>query len=163
MVDALPPEVVAALGATTDEIPLADTAAPPEPEPAEVDADDPLPDVLPEATPEAAESVAVAEGLATVETPLTLGPPPPAAALDVDPFASAVEVVEVDEDPDESDESEEPDEELEPLAEPLFAAPFVIVHVLTCRTAGLPLTSVIGVSVITQVCVISPATVVVVV
>jgi hypothetical protein len=81
---------------------------------------------------------------------------PPAAEVEDAPEES----VEVEDDPefDESVEvevSEEPDELLpEPLLELLAA--IVRVQVLTSRTAALPLSSVMGVSAMTQVCVIAP-------
>lgn len=133
----------------TDETTPADTAAPPPP---------PL---LPESEVEEvaapAESVVVAD--ATVEDPPSA---PPAAEVEDAPDES----VEVEDDPefDESVEvevSEEPDELLpEPLLELLAA--IVRVQVLTSRTAALPLSSVMGVSAMTQVCVIAPEGVLVV-
>jgi len=140
-----------------DETTPADTAAPPPPLlPESEDAED-------EATAPA-ESVAVADA---EDTPL---------ASPVDEVEAAPdESVEVEDDPefDESVEvvadvevSEDPDELLpEPLLEPLlppFALFIVRVQVLTSRTAALPLASVMGVSDMTQVCVISPAAVLVV-
>jgi len=119
------------------------------------------------------DAVGETDTRATEDTPLTLTGLPPAAAVEEAPDES------VDEDPDESvdedpDESVDEDPEFEesvlvvvveepevpplPLLLPLlFTAPIDNVQVLTSRTAALPLLSVIGVSVMTHVCVISPA------
>jgi hypothetical protein len=69
-------------------------------------------------------------------------------------------VDELEESEDELDELEEPeDDETDepPFEEPLFCPFIVTVHVLTSWTAGLPLLSVTGVRVMTQVCCMSPA------
>lgn len=93
------------------------------------------------------------------------------------PLPGVVEVVESDEDPPplleesvEEDPSAEvvPEDELdeseldEPLFVPPLAPPAEVVQVFTWRTAGLPLSSVMGVRVITQVWVVEPDAVVVV-
>lgn len=147
-----------------------DTAAPPPPLPLLLESEDAEAEAEAEAP---AELVDVDCDTETVDRPLALTAPPPAAAVEVDES--------VDDDPDESVEEEEPEEPdeslpdplldplLEPLLDPLlepvlepepepllFTLPIVTVQVLISCTRSLPST-VIGVSFMTQVCVMSPA------
>jgi hypothetical protein len=80
--------------------------------------------------------------------------------VSVEEDESADEVVVESEEPDDPEDPEEEPEDPEVPEEPLFTLLIVTVHVLTSWKAGLPFESVIGVSVMTQVCVMSPATLV---
>lgn len=145
----------------------ADGVAPPAPAESVGDAADPAESV---ADADPAESVADA---ATEDTPLAITAPPPAVEelddpesvdepefdVSVEEDESADEVVVESEEPDDPEDPEEEPEDPEAPEEPLFTLLIVTVHVLISWKAGLPFESVIGVSFMTQVCVMSPATV----